>query len=76
MLCNECDRPMRPQRTSREEYPGTIVQSVGGTCHSCYQRARRLEATEAPDLTADELCRLPGDVRAWLTERRRRLQTV
>jgi len=73
MLCNTCDRPMRSHRQTLADHPGTVVHAAHGDCKPCYDLKRRL----ASEPTGQELWeRLPGHIRAYLTERRRRLQAA
>lgn len=39
--CVSCDRPMRPARTSLDEYPDTIMYGASGKCRTCLDRERR-----------------------------------
>ena len=75
MLCNTCERPMRPQKTDLAAYPGTIVHAAYGDCKTCYSLMRRgRQPQPVREYTGQELwVRLPGSVRAYLIERRRRL---
>lgn len=36
--CTECSREMRPLKTSREAYPGTIAPGARGMCNVCYTK--------------------------------------
>jgi hypothetical protein len=72
MLCVDCGKLMRPGKTLAKDYPGTVQHNANGRCAWCAQQHRAAKAM-APDITADEWPRLPGSVRAYLTERRRRL---
>jgi hypothetical protein len=75
MLCNSCSRPMRPQKSDPAKYPGTIVHGAYGDCKTCYSLKRRGQQPQPTrEYHGAELWeRLPGSVRAYLTERRRRL---
>lgn len=37
MRCGSCARPMRPQRASEEDYPGTVLVAARGLCWACYR---------------------------------------
>ena len=42
--CTTCGKPMRAQRASSEDFPGTVLHSGRGVCAACYQRAKRTKA--------------------------------
>lgn len=34
--CVGCERAIRPQGTSKDDFPGTVVRATKDTCHRCY----------------------------------------
>ncbi|MEV7645917.1 MULTISPECIES: hypothetical protein [Actinomycetes] len=38
---DDCKMPIRPERTSIEDYPGTCARGAAGECGTCYQKERR-----------------------------------
>ncbi|WP_190264855.1 hypothetical protein [Glutamicibacter nicotianae] len=38
---DDCKMPIRPERSTIEEYPGTCARGAGGECGTCYQKKRR-----------------------------------
>ncbi len=46
MLCSDCKRPMRPNKASASDYPGTIQHVGMGVCRTCHdQTVRKLKAS-------------------------------
>ena len=39
--CRACNKPMRPQRSRAEDYPGKVARSGRGMCTTCYRQARK-----------------------------------
>jgi len=39
--CIDCDRPLRPAKTSITQYPGTYLNRGYGRCQTCYDHAKR-----------------------------------
>lgn len=46
--CNTCDRPLRPQRSTTTDYPGTVQHSSKGTCAVCANRIRNANKPRKP----------------------------
>lgn len=41
MICEECERPLRPYKTRKTDYPGTLSKAVNWLCYACYQRRNK-----------------------------------
>lgn len=42
MTCIECGRSGRPNRTSKADYPGTVLIVARGMCSACYSAHRKM----------------------------------
>jgi hypothetical protein len=40
-LCMDCERPMRPRKTTKRQYPGTVLKASMDRCSTCYVSRRR-----------------------------------
>ena len=40
-LCRDCERPLRPQHTRADDWPGTTVRWSADQCQTCAMREKR-----------------------------------
>ena len=40
-LCRDCERPLRPQHTRADDWPGTTVRWSAAQCQTCAMREKR-----------------------------------
>lgn len=45
--CATCEQPMRPYKTRKEDYPGTVARA-GRNCVTCVARPRPAKAADEP----------------------------
>lgn len=48
-VCTRCDQPLRQQRETLADFPGTVRVGVGGLCETCTQSKKRAAAIPAID---------------------------
>lgn len=53
--CSNCQRPMRPFRALKADYPGTVSRSTNDTCSSCYAK----RGGQRPDIHPAEVVDAP-----------------
>lgn len=54
MMCPNCQRAMRPRKTSIQDHPGTVQETARGLCATCYNRTlRNYGKTRKPSKVAD-----------------------
>lgn len=46
----DCKRPLRPERASLAEYPGTVKRVAKGRCKACWRKLPRTPRTKYPTI--------------------------